>query len=102
MPDALPRPQVEEWATLFYLCGHFNRPDAKDPFLDALEEIRRAGPTAAMSAAVHLDLESGAQRIALRVGEQAEAELMGAVNSGDPQTLEQFLAWAFDACPARR
>ncbi len=55
-----------------------------------------------MSAAVYLDLESGAQRIALRAGEQAESESLGAVNSGDPETLEQFLLWAFDACPARR
>ena len=35
-------------------------------------------------------------------GEQAESESLGAVNSGDPETLEQFLLWAFDACPARR
>ena len=55
-----------------------------------------------MSAAVYLDLESGAQRIALRHGEPAEPEFLGAVNSGDPETLEQFLLWAFDACPARR
>ena len=55
-----------------------------------------------MSAAVYLDLESGAQRVALRAGEQAESESLGAVNSGDPETLEQFLLWAFDACPARR
>ena len=61
-----------------------------------------SAPTPAMSAAVYLDLESGAQRIALRTGETSEAELIGAVNSGDPQTLEQFLLWAFDACPARR
>ena len=27
---------------------------------------------------------------------------LGTVNSGDPETLEQFLLWAFDACPARR
>ena len=38
----------------------------------------------------------------LRHGEQAESEFLGAVNSGDPETLEQFLLWAFDACPARR
>jgi hypothetical protein len=51
---------------------------------------------------VYLDLESGAQRIALRHGEQSEPELLGTVNSGDPETLEQFLLWAFDTCPARR
>ena len=62
----------------------------------------QVGGSAAMSAAVYLDLESGAQRIALRHGEQAESEFLGAVNSGDPETLEQFLLWAFDACPARR
>ena len=38
----------------------------------------------------------------LRHGEHAESEFLGAVNSGDPETLEQFLLWAFDACPARR
>ena len=38
-----------------------------------------------MSAAVYLDLESGAQRIALRHGERSESELLGTVNSGDPE-----------------
>ena len=92
----------QEWAALFYLCGHFNRPGEHDPFVAALNEIRAVGGSTAMSAAVYLDLESGAQRIALRAGEQAESESLGAVNSGDPETLEQFLLWAFDACPARR
>ena len=92
----------QEWAALFYLCGHFNRPGEQDPFVAALNEIRAVGGSSAMSAAVYLDLESGAQRIALRAGEQAESESLGAVNSGDPETLEQFLLWAFDACPARR
>ena len=93
---------VQEWAALFYLCGHFNRPGEQDPFVATLNEIRAVGGSPAMSAAVYLDLESGAQRIALRAGEQAESESLGAVNSGDPETLEQFLLWAFDACPARR
>lgn len=92
----------QEWTTLFYLCGHFNRPGEQDPFVSALNEIRAVGGTPAMSAAVYLDLETGAQRIALRAGEQAESESLGAVNSGAPETLEQFLLWAFDACPARR
>jgi hypothetical protein len=87
---------------LFYLCGHFNRADEQGPFVAALDEIREVGGSAAMSAAVYLDLESGARRIALRHGEAAESEFLGAVNSGDPETLEQFLLWAFDACPARR
>jgi hypothetical protein len=91
-----------DWAALFYLCGHFNRADHKDPFAAALDEIAAVGATASMSAAVYLDLESGARRIALRPGEPADVESLGAVNSGDPQTLEQFLVWAFDACPARR
>ena len=77
---------------LFYLCGHFNRPGEQDPFVAALDDIRQVGGSAAMSAAVYLDLESGAQRIALRHGEPAESEFLGAVNSGDPETLEQFLA----------
>jgi hypothetical protein len=92
----------QEWAALFYLCGHFNRSGDPGPFVAALDEIRQVGGSAAMSAAVYLDLESGAQRIALRHGEPAESEFLGAVNSGDPETLEQFLLWAFDACPADR
>jgi hypothetical protein len=100
--DAAGGHEFQEWAALFYLCGHFNRPGEQDPFVSALNEIRAAGGSTAMSAAVYLDLESGAQRIALRAGEQAESESLGAVNSGDPETLEQFLLWAFDACPARR
>ncbi len=96
------QPAIQEWAALFYLCGHFNRTGDQDPFVAALNEIQQVGGSKAMSAAVYLDLESGAQRVALRHGEQAEAEFLGAVNSGDPETLEQFLLWAFDACPARR
>jgi hypothetical protein len=95
-------PASQEWTVLFYLCGHFNRTGERDPFVSALEEIREIGATAEMSAAIYLDLESGAQRVALRQGEPVESEMLGAVNSGDPRTLEQFLEWAFDACPARR
>jgi hypothetical protein len=84
------------------MCGHYDRPDAQDPFVTAFREIRGVAPTTQMSAALYLDLESGAQRLALRAGEPGEPEYLGAVNSGAPDTLEQFLAWAFDACPARR
>jgi CHAT domain-containing protein len=102
MPDEALGHGVQEWAALFYLCGHFNRPGEHDPFVAALSEICAVGGSDAMSAAVYLDLESGAQRVALRRGERAESESLGAVNSGAPETLEQFLLWAFDACPARR
>jgi len=91
-----------EWAALFYLCGHYDRPGEKDSFVAGLQELTQIGGSPAMSVAVYLDLESGAQRIALRHGEQSEPELLGTVNSGDPETLEQFLLWAFDTCPARR
>ncbi|HET9702610.1 MAG TPA: CHAT domain-containing protein [Vicinamibacterales bacterium] len=97
-----PAPGPQGWTVLFYLCGHFNRADARDEFVTALEEIGRIGATPEMSAAIYLDLESGAQRVALRHGEPPESEMLGAVNSGDPGTLAQFLEWAFDACPARR
>jgi hypothetical protein len=102
MPEDSLGHSSQEWAALFYLCGHFNRSAEQGPFVAAIDEIRNVGGSAAMSAAVHLDLESGAQRIALRQGEPAELEFLGAVNSGAPETLEQFLLWAFDACPARR
>jgi hypothetical protein len=94
--------QGQEWSVLFYLCGHFNRAGVRDPFVAALDEIRQVAATPQASAAVYLDLESGAQRIALRPGEQAESEFVGAVNSGDPRSLAAFLSWAFDACPAKR
>ena len=93
---------VQEWAILYYLCGHFNRPGERDPFVAALDEIQKVAATARASAAVYLDLESGARRLALRPGEIPEFESVGAVNSGDPRTLEAFLSWAFDACPAKR
>ncbi len=96
--------EPQEWAAIFYLCGHFNRPDAQDPFVSALDDIKAVGASAQLSVAVYLDLESGARRFALRAGdtEPAVAEAIGAANSGDPDTLEQFLEWAFDACPAKR
>src|SRR5262245_40664975 len=102
MGEGKPEQSSQEWAVLYYLCGHFNRPGHLDPFVASLEEIRSARAPTERSAAVYLDRESGAQRIALRPGEAADAESLGAMNSGDPQTLEQFLTWAFDACPARR
>src|SRR4029453_15904546 len=91
-----------EWAALFYLCGHFNRPGYKDAFVAALKELTEVGGSAAMSAAVYLDLESGAQRIALRAGEHTDPEFLGTVHSGAPGTLDVFLPWALDACPALR
>jgi len=92
-----------EWAVLFYLCGHFNRPGLTDPFITAIEEIRAVGASAHVGIAAYLDLESGAQRIAIRPGDATQdVEMIGAVNSGDPRTFEQFITWAFDACPARR
>jgi hypothetical protein len=93
---------LQEWAVLYYLCGHFNRLGERDPFVAALDEIQEVPATAEASAAVYLDLESGARRLALRAGEKPEFEAVGAVNSGDPRTLEAFLSWAFDACPAKR
>ena len=93
---------LQEWAVLYYLCGHFNRPGDRDPFVAALDEIQKVPATDQASAAVYLDLESGARRLALRPGEIPEFESVGAVNSGDPRTLEAFLSWAFDACPAKR
>src|SRR6478736_5357972 len=98
-------PQAEtlpEWAALFVLGGHYDRPGEKDAFVASLQELTQVGGSPAMSVAVYLDLESGAQRIALRHGEHSEPEFLGTVNSGDPETLEQFLLWAFDTCPARR
>ena len=97
-----PAPPQHEWAALFFLCGHFNRAGEQDPFVTALEDIKAIVVSSSIPAAIYLDLESGAQRIALRPGEPVEREAIGAMNSGDPQTLEQFLAWGFDACPARR
>jgi len=102
MPQDSQAQTSPEWAALFYLCGHYNRPGEKDAFVASLQELTQVGGSPAMSVAVYLDLESGAQRIALRHGEHAEPELLGTVNSGDPETLEQFLLWAFDTCPARR
>lgn len=101
-PQGLLSATSKDWAVLFYLCGHFNRPGERDPFVTAIEEVRTIGASAGMSAAAYLDLESGAQRVALRPGEPVETEFIGAANSGAPQTLEQFLTWAFDSCPARR
>jgi hypothetical protein len=102
MPTPPEHGGLRESAILFYLCGHFDRPDDVDPFLAALEEIQQIGATPDASVAAYLDLESGARRIALRPGEASESESIGAVNSGDPRTLESFLSWAFDACPAKR
>lgn len=102
MPPDAQTPTSPEWAALFYLCGHYNRPGEKDAFVAALQELTETGGSPAMSVAAYLDLESGAQRIALRHGEHSEPEFLGTVNSGDPETLEQFLLWAFDTCPAKR
>jgi hypothetical protein len=84
--------EPQEWAALFYLCGHFNRPDAQDPFVSALDDIRAVGASAQLSVAVYLDLESGARRFALRAGdtEPGVVEAIGAVNSGIPTPWSSF------------
>jgi hypothetical protein len=54
-----------------------------------------------MSVAVYLDLES--EHSASHCGTaSSRSRSFWSVNSGDPDTLEQFLLWAFDTCPARR
>ena len=101
MPRDTQQAGVPDWAVLFYLCGHFHRPGEADPFLIAFEEIRSAGVPQGVAAAIYLDLETGARRMALHPGQPADVEMLGASNSGDPETLESFLSWAFDACAAR-
>ena len=91
MPQDSNGQSTPEWAALFYLCGHYNRPGEKDSFVTALQELTELGGSPAMAVAVYLDLESGAQRIALRHGEHSEPEFLGTVNSGDPDTLDKLL-----------
>ena len=102
MPQDSPGQTSQEWAALFYLCGHFNRTGEQDPFVAALEEIRSSrrerGDVGRRVSRPRV--RRPAHRAAAR--RALGSEFLGAVNSGDPENLEQFLQWAFDACPARR
>lgn len=101
-------PTTRKWAVYFYLCADYvDREEserAKAFVADMrrnLEQILGAPQSAQMAVAAQIDEPDGARRYGPVVpGALAtQGESIGAVNTGEGATLEQFLAWADQVCP---
>lgn len=90
------------WTFMVYMAGFNNLSSAATEDLD---EMRTVGSTDDVNVAVfvkRLDRES-AERIVIRKdGEAEEPDLVGDADSGNPQTLLDFVRWAAEAARADR
>ena len=90
------------WTFMVYMAGFNNLSSAATEDLD---EMRTVGSTDDVNVVVfvkRLDRES-AERIVIRKdGEAEEPDLVGGADSGNPQTLLDFVRWAAEAAPADR
>lgn len=90
------------WTFMVYMAGFNNL----TPFaLKDLAEMRAVGSTDDVNVAVfvkHQDA-AGARRVIVRPGGAGETpDELGDVDSGDPQTLLDFIRWAVRTAPAQR
>ncbi len=92
-----------QWTVMVYMAGNNSLSDAAG---DDLEEMRQVGSSDEVSvfAFVKQADEGGARRILLGGpgGDDDEIEELGDVDSGDPQTVIDFVAWANGKAPAER
>ncbi|NNJ11188.1 PKD domain-containing protein [Chloroflexales bacterium ZM16-3] len=92
------------WTFLLYLAGDNSTGAAlgNDSALGALARLRsRVGPANVSVAALFDGPRSGdSARYLLRPGQPDQITSLGEVNTGDPQTLSDFIAWGRQAAPA--
>lgn len=91
-------PRIEEWAALFYFCGRASN-ERRDPFDAAVQALEAEARQSSLLAGVYRDGPAGARHGVL--DPDGTRWTAAAPNSGSPNTLEQFLTWAFEECPAR-
>lgn len=94
----------QSWTFLLYLAGDNNVGGllGSDSAIGALSRLRgRAGPANVTVAALFDGPANGdSARYLLRPGQPAQITSIGEVNTGDPQTLADFIAWGRQVAPA--
>jgi hypothetical protein len=94
--------QQAAWTIMVYMAGDNNLSAAGDSDLD---EMRRVGSTEDVNVLVEFDNagDAGTRRIRVcsdGVGEASES--LGETDSGSPEVLSSFIAWASESYPADR
>jgi hypothetical protein len=91
-----------KWTFMVYVAGFNNL----SPFASKdLEEMREVGSTDDVNVAVfvkQLDRDSAERLIVQRDGQGESPEQLGDVDSGNPQTMLDFVRWAAQSAPAER
>jgi hypothetical protein len=91
-----------KWTFMVYMAG-FN--DLTDFATKDLEEMRKVGSTDDVQIAVfikQLDRKSAKHIVVGKDGQGEQAETVGDADSGNPQTMLDFVRWAAEAAPAER
>lgn len=90
-----------KWTFMVYMAGYNNLSDfaTKD-----LEEMRQVGSTDDVKMAVFIKRlgQESAHHIIVGKGGNEQHEVIGNADSGDPQTLLNFIRWAVKTAPAKR
>jgi hypothetical protein len=91
-----------KWTFMVYMAGFNNLTDfaTKD-----LEEMRKVGSTDDVKVAVfikQLDKDTASHIVVGKDGQGEQAETVGDADSGNPQTMLDFIRWAAQAAPAER
>lgn len=91
-----------EWTVMVYLAGDNNLSTAGDK---DLQEMRSVGSTDAVNVVAEFDNagDRGTRRYHIQPGGEGETIVsLGETDSGDPEVLLDFVAWAAEHYPARR
>src|SRR4051812_3995837 len=90
------------WTVMVYMAGNNSLSDAAG--ID-LEELRQVGSSDRVKATVFVKREDGAgasRMVVERNGDHEEVEQLGQLDSGDPQTVVDFVRWSIKTAPADR
>src|SRR5215211_3149015 len=90
------------WTFMVYMAGFNNLSSAATEDLD---EMRTVGSTDDLNVVVfikRLDRDSAERIVVRKDGQGEQADQVGNADSGNPQTLVDFVRWAAKAAPADR
>lgn len=90
------------WTVMVYMAGNNSLSDAAD---DDLREMRAVGSTEQVNVCAFVKQAgpAGARRMVVqREGAGEQVEELGDIDSGDPQTVVDFVTWAHEKAPAER
>lgn len=94
--------QQASWTFMVYMAGFNNLSSAAT---EDIEEMRTVGSTDNVNVAVfvkRLDRKAAERIIVRKAGEGETSEELDEADSGNPQTLLDFIRWAAKAAPAER